>query len=62
MTRRKGNSGPLLVVACEPSGDRAAARVVESGGPEVRWVGIGGDRLGAAGVTLVARARDLGTV
>jgi lipid-A-disaccharide synthase len=62
MTRRGKNGSPILVVACEPSGDRAAARVVEAGGPGRRWVGVGGVGLEAAGVELVARAGTLGTV
>lgn len=55
----KGDS--LFVAAGEPSGDRAAARVVErlSAQRSVCAFGIGGDRLAEAGVDLVAHIRRL---
>jgi lipid-A-disaccharide synthase len=47
----------ILILAGEASGDRHAARVVESVReryPDSRWVGIGGPELEAAGVELLA--------
>jgi lipid-A-disaccharide synthase len=50
----------LLVVAGEPSGDRAAAPVVRALGDAAGAVfGIGGDRLAGAGIELLAHIRDL---
>jgi lipid-A-disaccharide synthase len=42
-------TAPLLVVAGEASGDRAAAGVLATLGPRVRAFGMGGDALSAAG-------------
>ncbi len=55
------SSGGVLVVAGEPSGDRAAARVVEALGlsRQSGVFGIGGDHLAAAGVHLVTHIGDL---
>ncbi len=53
----------FLVVACEASADQHGARVIEAVRalhPDARFVGIGGDQCGKAGVSLVAHARDLG--
>lgn len=53
----------FLVVACEASADQHGARVIEAvraRHPDARFVGIGGDQCGKAGVSLVAHARDLG--
>jgi lipid-A-disaccharide synthase len=50
----------LLVVAGEPSGDRAAARVIdELGGDAGASFGIGGEHLARSGVELLARVSDL---
>ncbi len=49
---------PLLVVAGEPSGDRALAGVVRALGR--RAFGLGGDALAREGAELVAHVRDLG--
>jgi lipid-A-disaccharide synthase len=50
----------LLVVAGEPSGDRAAARVIDALGDAVDGVfGVGGDRLERSGVELRAHIREL---
>ncbi len=48
---------PDLVIAGEPSGDRTLAAIVRALGRPA--FGIGGDVLAAAGVELVAHARDL---
>ncbi len=55
----------VLVVTGEPSGDLAASRLVEelrAIDPTVRVVAVGGERLAAAGATLLADIRDLGAM
>lgn len=49
----------LLVVAGEPSGDRAGARVVAELGREVHAFGLGGGALTDQGVELLARVPEL---
>lgn len=52
---------PALIVAGEASGDQHAAALAACLRQRlpVEWFGIGGDRMAAAGVDLVAHARDL---
>ncbi len=55
----------VLVVTGEPSGDLAASRLVEELfkiEPGVRVVAVGGERLRAAGATLLADIRELGAM
>jgi lipid-A-disaccharide synthase len=52
----------LLVVAGEPSGDRAGARVLAELGPTVRSFGIGGPALEAMGLDIVAHVSHLTTM
>jgi lipid-A-disaccharide synthase len=55
----------VLVVTGEPSGDLAASRFVEQLrllDPAVRVFAVGGERLRAAGATLLADIRDLGAM
>jgi len=60
VTRARQGGAELLVVAGEPSGDRAAAPVVGALGAELRGAfGVGGERLSLAGVELLAHIRGL---
>ena len=56
------NKQPILVVAGEPSGDQAAARVIraiQGARPGIRFFGLGGAALEAAGVELVEHISNL---
>ncbi|MFO8073976.1 MAG: lipid-A-disaccharide synthase [Polyangia bacterium] len=62
--RSTASSLRVLVVACEPSADRAAARAVDAlraDGP-LEAFGVGGPALSAAGVELLARMEDLAAI
>jgi lipid-A-disaccharide synthase len=52
----------LLVVAGEPSGDRAAARVLAELGKDVHAFGLGGPALESMGVDIVAHAARTGAM
>ncbi len=56
---------PLLLVAAENSAENYAARVVESfrrSDPEVRFFGVGGEQLAAAGMEITVPNRELAVV
>ncbi len=57
-----GGYPPVLVVAAEPSGDQAAARVAAHLRDRARLFGVGGDALAAEGVRLLAHIRDLSAI
>jgi lipid-A-disaccharide synthase len=52
----------ILIVAGEPSGDAnaaAVARAIRAAAPEYRLIGVGGDQMAAAGVTLMKHISKL---
>ena len=60
---RPSNRGPLIFISAgEPSGDlhgAGLARALRSRIPNVRLIGLGGDRMAAEGVELLATVDDL---